>query len=244
MSVSCNDVTVMLLLYGSLSGWQDKASARNTSSDVGVNSRNYQSSSHNSDTDRHVGTAISSETRLPYTSSVASTIPSDRTSYRTLSNVDSETEPRTVNRLAADGPQADAVRHSDVTEQSASATSWTAAGVPSLSDANSSQVPRPTAVENCQSEAENFVAQWTTGDANTQMMSGRPVADHHTENGTTVPATAADDDGWYYFDPQGQIQGQLTLCSVSPHAHFTLLRWTVIHTPLQHTHWFNSRISL
>jgi len=49
------------------------------------------------------------------------------------------------------------------------------------------------------------VAQWTTGGGGETVPS---VGGQTTHNGAGAPLSNSDD-GWYYCDPQGQIQGEV-----------------------------------
>jgi len=183
--------------------FQDKSGAKNSSSDTEVSSRNPPTS-RTSDADK----PATETTRLPFTSSLASTLHSDKS--RTLST-DSDAELRAADR-PADCIRTDTVRQNGI-DPSTNPTSRSPVfgadpvSIPSVGTANGS-VPPPTLSNNLsQKEAENFVAQWT-GDS-TQLVGGRTAAQ---SDSVTAPAAASQtDDGWYYCDPQGQIQGQTLL---------------------------------
>jgi len=79
--------------------------------------------------------------------------------------------------------------------------------IPSAGTANGAAPPPTLSNSLSQQEAENFVAQWT-GDS-TQLVGGRTAAQSDNVTAPAVPSQT--DDGWYYCDPQGQIQGQTLL---------------------------------
>ena len=161
------------------------------------------STTHNSDADKLV--SADTETRLPFTNSLASTVHTDRS--RTLSSAASENEQqRTVNK-SADCVRSETVTQNGVEPSNLSYHSAARAGDPSnvpLLGTTNGGVSQPTAIHATsnnlsQREVENCVAQWT-GDT-TQLVGGRAAVDVET-------LAAAADDRWYYCDPQGQIQGQ------------------------------------
>jgi len=179
-----------------------------------VTGRN-SSTTHNSDVDK-LATADTA-TRLPFSNSLASTIPTSKS--RTVSSAASDTAPRTADTLV-DSIRPETVTQNGGVQSDLSSTNHSAGrsydpvGVPLLSSTSVSIAP-PTAthvtssVGLSQRDIENCVAQWTGESTQLVGAAGAPPAAPVVAPapGAEMMAAAADD-GWYYCDPQGQIQGQ------------------------------------
>ena len=192
--------------------YQENLVAKPPSSDVDFSGQNPPTS-QTTDVDKLVSSDSETTTRLPFTNSLASTVHSDRS--RTHSSPASETEHRTT---AADCVRSDAVIQNGFDPPNplshSAARVGDAVGVPLLGGSTNGGMAQPTATLATpggllQREVENCVAQWT-GDA-TQLGVGRPVADVGQTVGKVETVAEAVDDGWYYCDPQGQIQGEVLL---------------------------------
>ena len=199
---------------------QEKFDTKKASSDTDVNSQNPPAS-------RSSNISHESEMRLPFTSSLASTLQSDKS--RTISS-ESDNELRTVDKPSGtDCVRTDvaAVLQNGVVERSSHSPSLQVGDRASIPSLNGSK-PAPTAVPSVassnslsQKEAENFVAQWTGGDSS-QVVGGGATTDRETLAAAAGPLQT--DDVWYYCDPQGQIQGQTLLTpSTYVSSHFMVL---------------------
>jgi len=150
------------------------------------------------------------ETRLPFTSSLASTLNADRS--RTGSSA-SDAERQTADR-STDSVKTDSARQNGVDPSFSVTRGSDPVGIPSHSSTNGGGMPlqrasQVTSNDLSHQEAENFVAQWT-GDT-TQLVGGG-LGTTHSDPPAAVAQT---DDGWYYCDPQGQIQGETSLVDVA-----------------------------
>jgi len=143
-------------------------------------------------------TSATAERRLPFSNSVASTVRSSDKS-RTASTTASDSErSRTVDRTNEE-LTTDAVAIQNGLEAPPPPAGACNPSIPlQLSSSSSSSLPGATLSADVSSlsqrrEVENCVAQWTT-------TTGPPSTEHLT-------AAPAADNGWYYCDPQGLIQG-------------------------------------
>jgi len=158
------------------------------------------------------------DTRLPFTNSVASTVrSSDKSRSALTATSDPERPSRTVDKTLDSvvrtenaaviqngvepphtlnsAPAAWAACDLSIPLQLTSSANNSGGGVPTVTALSSSLSANANSLSR-QQEVENCVAQWTTGGDSTQLVV--PAVE------TVSPA----DSGWYYRDPQGQIQGQ------------------------------------
>jgi len=85
-----------------------------------------------------------------------------------------------------------------------------AAAAAAINNMGHSQAATPAAASTGQADmsqrqldAENFVAEWTTGGSDLSVLSTQKCLEQQQQQPPLPPS----DDGWYYCDPQGQIQG-------------------------------------
>jgi len=214
--------------------WQDKASEKKSSPDVEVSRRD--TSSRNSDVVGHM-----TEIRPPSSNSLASMLLAETPRTRsTGSAAELQVGPdRATDSVQRTDPQrlvefrtgsdwsVDSARQNGSIEPSANVASHSMAAscdpivIPALNTTNDT-VPQPTQNLSQREAAKNFVAQWT-GDSS-QLVAGQSAS----LNGT---ASSRNDDGWYYCDPQGQIQGLIILISVAEPRLWTV-KLTSIRPPL------------
>jgi len=186
--------------------------------DVDVNNQNPSTTSRVSNVDRLVGS--DTETRRPFTNSLASTLHSNRS---TAHSSESDSERRTADRSAA---LTDSIRQNGL-EPSVNVASRSVVhssdpvSIPSQNNTNDS-LPVPiatqaTALNNLSAkEVENCVVQWT-GDSS-QLVVGRAAASTRSDTVGAAAGVSTTDDGWYYYDPQGQMQGQASVDDAAYHS--------------------------